>query len=68
MALTPQVQLFSYHLMPDHYHLVLRALVDGEMSRFMGWVDVTYTMRNYSHYHTRRFGHVYQQRYKSIPI
>ena len=31
-----QVQLFGYLLMPNHYHLVLRPLVDGEMSRFMG--------------------------------
>jgi putative transposase len=26
-----QVQLFGYLLMPNHYHLVLRPLVDGEM-------------------------------------
>ena len=39
-----QIQLFSYQLMPNHYHLVLRPLVDGEMSRFMGWVLSTHTM------------------------
>ncbi|MBY0328121.1 MAG: transposase, partial [Gemmataceae bacterium] len=33
-----RVELFSYQLMPNHYHLVLRPLVDGEMSRFMKWV------------------------------
>ena len=63
-----QVQLFSYQLMPNHYHLVLRPLVDGEMSRFMGWVGGTHTMRYYAHYHTSGYGHVYQQRYKSFPI
>jgi putative transposase len=31
-----QVQLFSYQLMPNHYHLVLSPLVDGEMSRCHG--------------------------------
>ena len=31
-----QIQLFSYQLMPNHYHLILRPSVDGEMSRFMG--------------------------------
>ncbi len=63
-----QVQLFSYQLMPNHDHLVLRPLVDGEMSRFMGWVGGTHTMRYHAHYHTSGLGHVYQQRYKSFPI
>ncbi len=65
-----QIELFSYQLMPNHYHLVLllRPLVDGEMSRFMGWVGGTHTMRYRSQYHTRGMGHVYQQRYKSFPI
>ena len=40
-----EVELFSYQLMTNHYHLVLRPLVDGEMSRFMAWVGGTHTMR-----------------------
>ncbi|MGI9456253.1 MAG: transposase [Aeoliella sp.] len=63
-----EVELFSYQLMPNHYHLVLRPLVDGEMSRFMGWVGGTHTMRYHAHYRTSGLGHVYQQRYKSFPI
>ena len=63
-----QVQLYAFQLMPNHYHLVLRPLVDGEMSRFMGWVGGTHTMRYHAHYHTSGMGHVYQQRYKSFPI
>jgi putative transposase len=62
------VQLFSYQLMTNHYHLVLSPLVDGEMSRFMGWIGGTHTMRYHAHYHTSGMGHVYQQRYKSFPI
>jgi putative transposase len=63
-----QVALFAYQLMPNHYHLVLRPHVDGEMSRFMKWVGGTHTMRYHAHYHTGGQGHVYQQRYKSFPI
>jgi putative transposase len=63
-----EIELFSYQLMTNHYHLVLRPLVDGEMSRFMGWVGGTHTMRYHAHYHTSGLGHVYQQRYKSFPI
>ena len=47
-----KVELYSYLLMPNHYHIVLRPLVDGEMSRFMGWVGGTHTMRYHAHYHT----------------
>ena len=65
---THEVELFSYALMPNHYHLVLRPLVDGEMSRFMGWLGGTHTKRYHSHYHTRGQGHLYQARYKSFPI
>ena len=33
-----QIELFSFQLMPNHYYLVLRPLIDGEMSQFMdGW-------------------------------
>ncbi|QEG41850.1 transposase [Roseimaritima ulvae] len=63
-----RIELFSYQLMPNHYHLVLRPLVDGEMSRFMAWVGGTHTMRYHAHYQTGGLGHVYQQRYKSFPI
>ncbi len=62
------VDLFAYQLMPNHYHLVLRPGVDGEMSRFMKWIGGTHTMRYHAHYHTAGQGHVYQQRYKSFPI
>ena len=63
-----QIELFSYQLMSNHYHLVLRPLIDGEMSRFMGWIGGTHTMRYHAHYHTSGLGHIYQQRYKSFPI
>jgi len=63
-----QIELFSYQLMTNHYHLVLRPLIDGEMSRFMGWIGGTHTMRYHAHYHISGLGHVYQQRYKSFPI
>ncbi len=63
-----EVELYAYQLMTNHYHLVLRPLVDGEMSRFMKWVGGTHTMRYHAHYKTGGMGHVYQQRYKSFPI
>ena len=56
------VQLFSYQLMPNHWHLVLRPNQDGEMSRFLRWITATHTMRYHAHYHTSGTGHVYQEK------
>jgi putative transposase len=62
------VELFALQLMPNHWHMVLRPLVDGEMGRFLGWVTGTHTMRYHAHYHTAGEGHVYQGRFKSFPV
>ncbi len=62
------VKIFSYQLMPNHYHLILRPEVDGEMGRFMKWIGGTHTMRYNFHYEKVGQGHVYQQRFKSFPI
>ena len=62
------VQLLSYQLMPNHWHLVLCPQADGEMSRFLSWATGTHTMRYHAHYDTSGEGHVYQGRFKSFPI
>ena len=62
------VLLFSYQLMPNHWHLVLRPNRDGEMSRYLRWITATHTMRFHAHYHTSGEGHAYQGRFKSFPI
>ncbi len=63
-----RVDLLSYQLMPNHYHLVLRPQLDGEMSRYMKWIGGTHTMRYHAHYHSGGMGHIYQQRFKSFPV
>ena len=57
--------IYSYVLMSNHYHLLLQTpegnLVDG-----MRWLQSTYTARfNARH---RQRGHVFQGRYKAIPV
>lgn len=64
----PDIALFSYCLMPNHWHLVLRPTKDGEMSRFAQWLGLTHTQRYNAHYGTIGQGHLYQGRYKSFPI
>ncbi len=60
------VELFSYTLMPNHWHLVLRPLRDHQMGRFLRWATATHTLRYRTHYHSRGGGHLYQGRFKSF--
>ena len=60
--------LFSYCLMPNHWHLVLRPCRDGGMSQFCQWLTLTHTQRYNVHYRMTGQGHLYQGRYKSFPI
>ncbi|MDZ4852716.1 MAG: transposase [Pirellulaceae bacterium] len=62
------VSLFSYCLMPNHWHFVVRPNVDGEMGRFAQWIGLTHTQRYHAHYHSVGMGHLYQGRYKSFPV
>jgi putative transposase len=63
-----QVDLLTYCLMPNHWHLVARPKTDEALGRWMGWVGVTHVRRYHEHYHNRGGGHLYQGRFKSFPV
>lgn len=62
------VELFTYAIMPNHWHLVVRPTSDGALGRWMGWIGVTHVRRHHEHYHRRGGGHLYQGRFKSFPV
>lgn len=62
------VELFSFTLMPNHWHLVVRPQQDGQMGRLLRWVTATHSLRYQGHYRTRGEGHIYQSRFKSFPV
>ena len=62
------VELFSFTLIPNHWHLVLRPAKDRQMGRFLQWVSATHTLRYHGHYRRHGYGHLYQSRLKSVPI
>jgi putative transposase len=62
------VQLLAYCLMPNHFPLVVRPEVDGELSRFMRWVTLTHTQRWHAQRQSAGSGHLYQGRFKSFLI
>ena len=60
------MRLLAYCLMPNHFHLVLWPHGDGDVSRWMQWIQTTHVRRYHEHYHTT--GHVWQGRFKAFPI
>lgn len=60
--------LFSFCLMPSHWHLLLRPRGDGDLSRWMQWLTVTHSHRWHAHRQTAGTGPVYQGRFKSFPV
>ncbi len=62
------VDLLTYCLMGNHWHLVLRPRKDEALGRLMGWVGVTHVRRHHEHYHSRGGGHLYQGRFKNFPV
>ncbi len=62
------VELLTYCLMPNHWHLVVRPKTDQSLGHWMRWVGVTHVRRYHERYHSRGGGHVYQGRFKSFPV
>ena len=62
------IRILSYCLMPNHWHLVLWTLHDGDLGRFMHRLTTTHVRRWHLHRHTVGTGHLYQGSYKSFSI
>ena len=60
------MRLLAYCLMPNHFHLVVWTLEDGDLGRWMQWLLTSHVRRYHRHYRTS--GHVWQGRFKAFPI
>jgi len=60
------MRLLAYCLMPNHFHLVLWPLADGDLGRWMQWLLTAHVRRYHQHYQTS--GHVWQGRFKAFPV
>jgi len=58
--------VLAYCLMPNHFHLVILPHADGDLSRWMHWVQNTHVRRYHQHHHTS--GHIWKGRFKAFPI
>jgi putative transposase len=62
------MRVLGYCLMPNHWHLVLWPLHDGDLGRFMQRLTTTHVRRWHLFRKTVGSGHLYQGTYKSLPI
>ena len=62
------MRILAYCLMPNHWHWVLYPRADGDLSRFLQLITLTHTQRYHAKTRTVGYGHVYQGRYKSLPV
>lgn len=60
------MRVLAYCLLPNHFHLVLWPRHDGDISRWMQWIQTTHVRRYHQHFQTS--GHVWQGRFKAFPI
>ncbi len=60
------IKIFSYCLMPNHFHFVLMPIQAEALSKFMQWLMTSYVRRYHSFYQTS--GHIWQGRFKSFSI
>ena len=63
-----KMRLLAYSLLPNHWHLVVWPREDGDLSTFVGWLELTHTQRWHAHRHSVGSGHVYQGRFKSFLV
>lgn len=60
------MRILAYCLMPNHFHLVLWSLKDGDISRWVHWLLTSHAKR---HHRIRgSSGRIWQGRFKAFPI
>ena len=62
------LRILAYCIMPNHWHFVLWPQEDGCLSQFMAWLTLTHTQRWHAAHGTTGTGHLYQGRFRSLPV
>ena len=60
------ISLYSFCLMPNHFHILIKAEKATQMSEWMRWL-MTSQVRRY-HKRNNTSGHLWQGRYKCFPV
>ena len=62
------LDIFSFCIMPNHWHFVVKPSQDGDMGRFFGKFTQKVTQRWHAAHHTIGSGHLFQGRFKSFIV
>lgn len=62
------MRILAYELMPNHWHLVLHPVNDGDLGTFMHRLSNAHTRKVHARTNTNGSGHLYQGRYKSFLV
>ena len=62
----PLVEIISYHLSPNHFHLLLREIITGGISKFMKKLGGGYTI--YRNTKSKEAGKIFQGKYRGKTI
>ena len=68
MKETFDMRILAYVIMPNHWHLLLHPMNDGDMSKALHWLGTSHVRRHHTRKETIGNGHLYQGRYKSFPV
>ncbi len=60
------VKFIAYCIMPDHYHLVIKVLVENSVPYFIGKIENSFT--RYFNTKTKRKGPLWQSRFKAVHV
>jgi putative transposase len=63
-----QLPVFTYELMPNHWHFVVRPVSKEQLSEFFQYLAGTHAKRMHAALGTIGEGHIYQDRFKSFPV
>jgi putative transposase len=61
-----RVEVLAWCLMPNHMHIVIRPVGDGDLARWMHWLLTTHVQQHRVRHRTT--GRIWQGRYKAFPI
>ncbi len=62
----PLVEIISFCLMPNHYHLTIKQLVKNGISKFMQRLSIAYT--KYFNIRNDRSGSLFESGFKTVPV
>jgi putative transposase len=65
---TQAMRVLAYCLMPNHWHFVLQPRKEGDLSKFVQLLASDHAQRWHRRKGTSGRGHLYQDRFKSIPV